>query len=195
MEMAAGGSGDDPVSERSGSIERTDLMLYLVALLLACACVVGGVMVFREHEKRGDESVSEGLRPPSASERERYGEVTEAARTMALALLNIDYEKPEESLEAVQAAATGSFLDEYSNVTDSLRDLVTQFKAQMTSEVVATAVSSVDEKEAKVLVATEGTVVNSETGADDPQARNFRLLITVGLENGTWLASDLVFVG
>lgn len=188
-------SRDTGRPDRPGRFGRAEVVLYALALLLACGCVVGGVLAWREHQDRSDTAVAEDLRPPSVEEQSRYREVRDAAEKMALALLNIDYEKPDESLEAVQAASTGSFLEEYSNVTDSVRQLVTQYQAVLQSEVVVSAVSTLEDDRATVLVATEGTVTNTQTGADAPQVRNFRVLVTVEQQDDAWLASNLEFVG
>lgn len=168
--------------------------LLVVAVLLACACVAGGVVVARQALDAGSDVASDRTRPPSAEVQDRYGEVKKAAEATATALVNIDYRKPEESFDAVAATSTGTFLDQYKASSESLVELVTGFKSVLQGTVVASAVDDLDEDSATVLVATEGTVGNAQTG-QDRQVRNFRLYVTLVRQDGTWLTNDLEFAG
>ncbi|WP_139978492.1 hypothetical protein [Nocardioides litoris] len=166
--------------------------LAVVVVLLAGAVVVGGVATWRE---RSDRSSAAGEdRPPSVAVQERYGAVLAAARATATALVNIDYRSPQDSQDAVAATATGTFLDQYEASSQSLVQLVTSFKSVLEGEVVEAAVDDLDADSATVLVATEGTVSNAQTG-EDRQARNFRLYITLVNTDGRWLTNDLEFAG
>ena len=92
-------------------------LLYVVALLLACACVV---------RRRA--------RPPGAghtasdakAEQERYGDVLASARAETEAFINIDYRKAQESIDAVAAGATGEFKDQYTESVDSVIEVLEQ---------------------------------------------------------------------
>lgn len=186
MEMAARGTGGGPVT-RLAPVHR---LLFGVALLLACACVVGGVLVVREAT---DDDAAAAADAPSVEEQDRYGDVRRAAEATATALVNIDYRKPEESFEAVAATATGTFLDQYQASSDSLVELVKAYQSVLVGKVAVSAVDTVDADSASVLVATEGTVRNAET--DQDVVRNFRLRITLVRQDDAWLANDLEFVG
>lgn len=178
------------------SRSRTETLLLLVALVLAGACVVGGGVVVVQ-QARDDASAAEedpGAAAPSAAEQERYGEALRAAEATAEALVNIDHRDPEASFEAVRETATGTFLEQYDASAGSLVDLVTQFESVLTGSVVASAVSSLDQDDATVLVATDGTITNAQTG-EDAQARNFRILVRLVREDDRWLTDDLEFVG
>jgi Mce-associated membrane protein len=178
----------------SGTGRRQQLtvrVLLVVAVVLACACVVGGVFVVKE--ARGDDDKA-AEQAPSAAEQDRYGEVKKAAEATATALVNIDYRKPQKSFDAVAATATGTFLDQYKASADSLVELVTSFKSVLTGKVAVSAVDDIDADSASVLVATEGKVANAQTGKTT-QVRNFRLLVKLVRRDGAWLANDLQFVG
>ena len=173
---------------------RLPTVLYVVAVLLACACVSGGVVIWQQ-ERSDAQSLADSPEtlPPTPAEAARYGEVTEAAKATAVALLNIDYRDPQASFEAVAATATGTFLDQYEASSDSLVDLVTQYESVQSGEVDSAAVSRLDEDDATVLVAATGTVTNLQTG-DDGQLRVYRILITLVRQDGAWLTEDLEFV-
>ena len=86
---------------------RLETVLYVVALLLACGCVVGGVVIVQQaRDDARTERESPQTVPPSVAEQERYGAALRAAESTALALVNIDYEDPEASFEAVRSTAT-----------------------------------------------------------------------------------------
>ena len=197
--MAARRPGDRPVTTsgrtRTSSTGRVETLLYVVALLLACACVAGVVVLVQQHRSdvRAERETPEAL-PPSAAESARYGEVKQAAEATAAALLNIDYRDTQASFDAVATTATGTFLEQYQASSDSLVTLVTQNQAVQTGTVTASGVSSLDADGASVLVAANGTVVNKQTG-EQGQQRIYRLLIKLVHQDGVWLANELEFVG
>ena len=57
--MAPGGSGGDAVTRGPRSYARLNIALYVLALLVACACVVGGDNVYRTHGERADAAVAQ----------------------------------------------------------------------------------------------------------------------------------------
>lgn len=176
---------------RAGGLTRVLLVLVVV---LACACVAGAAVIWQQ--QRSDERLArespESL-PPTPAEAARYGEVMQAARATADALLNIDYRDPGASFEAVSRTATGTFLEQYEASSESLVDLVTQYESVQTGEVDSAAVSSIDADGATVLVAATTTVTNLQTG-DDGQLRVYRILVTLVREGDQWLTNDLQFV-
>jgi Mce-associated membrane protein len=184
MEVAAGGPGSGPLRRILPRSTRT-LVLYLIALVLACACVVGGVLSIRTYQDRQDEQ----------AEQERYGDVIAAATDEAEAFINIDYRDPDATFDAVAAGATGDFKEQYKSVSADLIELLTSAKSVMTGEVVNAAVSNIDNDSARVLIATQGTVAN--IGAEDSkeQARSFRLALELVRSDGKWLTNNLEFVG
>ncbi len=151
-------------------------------------------MVQQSREDARTEQESPQTLAPSTAEQERYGEALRAAEATAVALVNIDYRDPDASFDAVRGTSTGTFLEQYDASAGSLVDLVTQFESVLSGEVVSSAVSSIDADDATVLVATDGTVSNAQTG-EDAQARNFRILVRLVREDDRWLTNDLEFVG
>lgn len=170
--------------EGVGRARLRHIVLYAIALLLACACVAGGVFVVRTHQDRQDDVITQ----------ERYGEVIEAASDFTVALLNIDYRQVEEWKAGVTALATGDFLTQFDKGTQPLFDLAEQNKAVRTATVLQAAVSTVDSDSATVLVATEGTISNVAL-QNKPQQENFRFLLTLTRKGGDWKTSNLEPVG
>lgn len=183
MEVASGGSGGGPVKLGS-SLPRHHVALYVVTVLLACICVVGGVLVWRTHQADAR----------TQAEQERYGEVIAAATEEAEAFINIKYEDAEDSIDRVAAGATGDFKKQYSRSTKGVLQVLKQEKSSMEGEVLWAGVVDVDQDSATVIAATSGTVANRQTN-NQPVARNFRLRLDLVREGGRWLTNDLQFVG
>lgn len=163
---------------------RLNPTLLVVAILLLCACALGGVVVVREHGERTD----------AVAEQERYGDVLASATTVTEAFINIDYRKAQESIDAVAAGATGEFKDQYSEASDAVLEVLAQEESVMEGEVVWAGVVSLDADSARVIAATSGTVAN-RASQGKPVARAFRLQLDLQLVEGEWLTSNLEFVG
>lgn len=183
MEVASGGPGGTPVKV-AHSLPRRTIALYVTMVLLACLCVVGGVMVWRTHESRERAQV----------EQERYGDVLAAAREEAEAFINIRYDDARDSIDRVAEGATGEFKKQYSSSTEGVLQVLRQERSVMEGKVLWAGVVDVDQDSATVIAATSGTVANKQTG-NQPVARNFRLRLDLVLEDGRWLTNDLQFVG
>jgi len=165
------------------SMSRRNRALYLVALLLACACVAGAVFAYTERDARAD----------ARTEQERYGAVLASARTEAEALVNIDYKDPQGAIDAITAGATGEFKDQLEEGSDPLTQLLEQGEATRSGKVVWAGVVAVDADSARVIVATSGTVTNTASEGE-PQGENFRMQLDLALVDGDWLTSKLEFI-
>lgn len=179
MEVAPGGAGDQQVSRRGLNIG-----LYVLALVLACACVFGGVLVVQEHRDR----------QRAEAVQERYGDVLEAARAEMKAFLSFDYQDPQASIDAVTERATDKFAKEYAAGTEGMLTDLEEAKSVMDGDVVWAGVVDADADSATVIVATSGTVSNNLT-ENKPVARDFRVKLDLVREDGEWLADGLEFVG
>lgn len=184
MEVAAGGSGDGPVTSGPGSRTRLNIGLFVVALVLGCAAVFGAVLVVEDHR--------DGQR--AQEEQERYGDVLASARAEVEAFINIDYRNAQESIDAVAEGATGEFAEQYDSSSEGVVELLEREKSVMDGEVLWAGVSDIDDDSASVLVATTGTVQNQSTG-NEKVARYFRLKLDLQHVDGEWLTSNLEFVG
>jgi Mce-associated membrane protein len=177
---------------------RVNVLLYVVALVAAALVVVFAVLLWRE---LGDDGTPTAL--PQAGvvaldeapdeEQERYAAVIDSATDEATAFVNIRYDDAQASIEAVMAGATGAFRDQYAKSTEDVIKILEENKSVMEGEVLWTGVVAVDPDSATVVVATTGTVANTQT-KNKPVARNFRLQMELVLEEGTWLTRDLQFV-
>lgn len=159
-------------------------LLYVVALLLVCACVALGVLVVGERGDRADAEESQ----------ERYGAVLASARAETEAFINIDYQTAQASIDKVADGATGEFKKQYTESVDSVIEVLEQNESVMDGKVVWAGVVSIDADSSRVIAATSGTVANKATQGE-PVARNFRIQLDLQLVDGEWLTSNLEFVG
>ena len=186
----------DPTPSRVG----TNLVLYVVGLVTAAICVVVAVAVVRAVQDDGptplpDDGVvqAESLEEASVEEQQRFGDVIASASKVASAFINIRYDDAQASIEQVKAGATGAFREQYEKSTGGVIEVIKRNKSVMTGEVLWAGVVSADEDSATVIVATSGTVANTQT-SDKPVARSFRLQLSLVKEDDAWLTNDLQFV-
>lgn len=163
---------------------RLNIALYALALVLAWACVAGGVLV------RHARDVARGDRV----EQERYGAVLAAARAEAEAFINIRYDDAQSSIDKVASGATGSFRKRYDTSTKGVVEVLQQNRSVMDGRVLWAGVVDLDQDSATVIAATSGTVANVQTKGK-PVARNFRLRLDLVRSDGRWLTADLESVG
>lgn len=189
-----------PAADSSDSRVGINLVLYVVALLMAAALVVVIVATVRELQaedvtplpETGAAEV-ESLDEASSEEQQRFGDIIESASAEAEAFVNIRYDDAEASIEKVKAGATGAFLEQYEESTGGVIDVLERNKSVMTGEVVWAGVVASDDDSATVIVATKGTVANIQTG-NKPVAETYRLQLELVKEGDAWLTSDLQFV-
>lgn len=202
MEMAAGGPGDRPVTPAPDPTRarlRMNLVLYVVALVTAAACVVVAVQVVQEIRDDGGSvppagaAEVESLDEAPADEQQRVGDVIASATEVATAFVNIRFDDAQTSIDQVKAGATGAFREQYEKSTGGVIEVIKSNKSVMTGEVLWAGVVSSDDDSATVIVATTGTVANNQTD-DEAVARNFRLQLELVKEDDEWLTSDLQFV-
>jgi hypothetical protein len=223
VEVAAGGPGGGPVSEKRSRV-RLNVALYVAVVLCLCAVALIGFVTLRQvgdqsdvapdgfldragaflsdrqppvSDSRAGEQVGDrtitALAEAPRSDQEQRAVVIEAATKMANAFLNISYKSVESTFAAVRSMATGDFEKQYDQSTDGLAKLTKRAHSVQKSEVVWAGIDQIDDDSATVLVATNGTVINDTTHGK-PVTRNYRLQLGMTLEDGKWLTRDVQFV-
>lgn len=181
-------------ANRANDPARTNRILYVAVVLLACAAMLGGFFAWQAWDER-DANAAVLSEPDKADvPRETYGDVLAAAKEAATAFTNIDYRELGAATKKMRSLSTGDFKKQYAASTDGLRTVLRRNKSIMEGEVTGAGVVAITEFTARVLVATQGTVQN-KTSENKPIARNLRLQLDLIKVDGTWLTSDLQFVG
>lgn len=120
----------------------------------------------------------------------------DAAIELASAFTNLDHRTLDADTQAVLDLSTGTFHDQFKGSLPSMKKTVSTARSVFTSEVTVAALDKFTGEApgdtATVLVATEGTVTN--TNAPQGVDRDQRLLISLVNEDGEWLADDVTFV-
>jgi Mce-associated membrane protein len=161
-----------------------NVTLVVLALLLVAATVF--FFVDSANASPADED--------EAALSKEYRAVTKAANAETIAFLTVDYTDMDPLIDKVLAGATGPFKSQYDGAKVNLKASAQQAQAVSTGKVLSTGVSEIDSKNAVVFVAADSQVKNKSTkGTAEP--RYYRLKLTMTKKSGSWLMSDLQFVG
>jgi Mce-associated membrane protein len=151
----------------------------VAAILIICGFVLlSGYFVWTHHQ---------------ATERqERAVAFTAGARQGVINMTSLDFKKAKEDVQRVIDSSTGEFKDDFQARAADFTKVVEQSKVVTEGTVNATAVESMDEHSALVLVSATSRVTNN-TGAKD-ESRTWRLRVTVTEEAGQYKMSKVEFV-
>ncbi|GGN97280.1 hypothetical protein [Nocardia rhizosphaerihabitans] len=142
--------------------------------LVAVAALVGvGVLGWQLREERAVDSAAEAA--------------LQAARAYAVTLTSVDSNNLDRDFTAVLDGSTGEFRDMYTRSSGQLRQLLQENKATGKGAVLDAAVKSATETEVEVLLFIDQTVTNA--ASTDPRVDRSRVLMTMQLIDGRWLAS------
>ncbi|MFV8054220.1 hypothetical protein [Mycobacterium sp. 48b] len=125
-------------------------------------------------------------------EQQRRAEFAAAASQAAVTLMSIDSAKAKDNVKQIVDNSTGQFKEDIESSADDLVRAAQDSKATTKAAAKATAVQSMDEDSAVVLVSTATTVSNS-AGANQ-QPRNWRLSVTMVRDGGQIKMSKVEFV-
>jgi Mce-associated membrane protein len=123
---------------------------------------------------------------------ERATEFATAARQGVVNLMSLNFNHAQDDLQRVIDSTTGSFRQDFEKSKNDFASVMNESKVVATSEVKATAVESVDDKSAVVLVAAASQVANSASLTPTPRA--WRLSVTVQQESDGIKMSKVEFV-
>ena len=128
----------------------------------------------------------------ATAQRHRSAEFAAAARQGVVTLMTLDYSHAKNDVQRVIDSSTGRFKDDFQNRADDFTKVVQDSKVVTTASVNATAVQSMTDNSAVVLVAATSQVTNA-TGAKN-QSRAWRLSVTVQRDGGQIKMSNVEFV-
>lgn len=164
-----GASGAAPESEAPAvaSADQGSLWMRIVAIaaLVLAVAVVGGT-VWAVHE-RDTISAQETLR----------GEYMQAARQAMLNITNISADTASDDINRVLQVTSGDLNKEYNDRKNDYMGIVQKAQVRAKGEVIESAVQTMDDHSAIVLVAVKQTLTNA--GADGPQERQYRFKVSL----------------
>lgn len=145
----------------------------IVALIAIVAIAAAVILAWQLHRKQAVDDASAAA--------------LAAARAYAVTLTSVDSGNLDRDFTAVLDGSTGEFRDMYTRSSGQLRTLLQDNKATGKGVVLEAAVKSASESEVEVLLFIDQTVTNA--ASTDPRVDRSRVLMTMRLVDGRWLAS------
>jgi len=153
--------------------------LTIAAVAAICALLgVSGWMAWHHHDV--------------VQERQRAAAYTAAARQGVINLTSLDFNKAKEGVQRVLDSATGEFRDDFQRRAEDFESVVKDSKAVTEGSVAATAVESMNNDSAVVLVLANERVTNIAGAKDQP--RTFRFRVSVVHDGDQLKVSKVEFV-
>lgn len=131
------------------------------------------------------------LNDANADEDSRQAALT-VARQVAVDLTTVSKDSAQQDVNRLMGVATGSFKDQFAQLSDTFRKVVQQASVSSKGTVAEAGVSSVDGDTVTVLTAVTATVQNSD--APSGEQRQYRMKMQLQRDGDRWLVSDLEFV-
>ena len=124
--------------------------------------------------------------------REQQSEFAAAARQGVVNLMSLDFNNAQDDIQRVIDSTTGEFRDDFASSTNDFLAVMKESKVVTTATVNATAVETMSDDAATVLVAATSQVANSVS--KQPNPRIWRLSVTVNREGDQIKMSKVEFV-
>src|ERR1700733_7407801 len=138
--------------------------LTIAAVVAICALLgVSGWMAWHHHNV--------------VQERQRAAAYVAAARQGVINLTSLDFNKAKEGVQRVLDIATGEFRDDFQRRADDFESVVKDSKAVTEGSVAATAVESMNNDSAVVLVLANERITNIAGAKDQPRTFRFRVSV------------------
>lgn len=153
--------------------------LKVAAIILTCAFVAAsGYMLWYEH---------------NANERhQRAANFVAGAKQGVINMTSLDFNRAKEDVQRLLESSTGEFRDDFAQRAKDFVTVVEQSKVVTQGTITATAVESMNDNSASVLVTATSRITNAAGAKDEP--RVWRLRVTVTEEGGQYKMSKLEFV-
>jgi Mce-associated membrane protein len=138
--------------------------LTIAAVVAICALLgVSGWMAWQHHNV--------------VQERQRAAAYTATARQGVINLTSLDFNKAKEGVQRVLDSATGEFRDDFQRRAEDFESVVKDSKAVTEGSVAATAVESMNNDSAVVLVLANERITNIAGAKDQPRTFRFRVSV------------------
>ncbi|WP_328392632.1 hypothetical protein [Nocardia sp. NBC_00416] len=150
----------------------------LAALVVVAALVVGGFSMWNHHEVGVQQA--------------REDEYLNAAREGVIALTSMDSSRAADDVQRVLDHSTGAFRTDFQTRAEDFAKVVEQSKVATQGEITASAVESMTDESAVVLVSAASRITNSAGAQQEPRA--WRLSVTVTRDGSELKMSKVEFV-
>ena len=175
-------TAEEPVKTRRGrriplpswkAVAATVTVLVIAALLTCC------VLMYINHRQ-------------TQAEQQRRAEFAAAARQGVVTLMSLDYNRAKEDVQRIIDNSTGQFKTDFQNTAEDFVNVATESKAVTETNVTATAVESMTDDTATVIVAATSRVTNAAGAKQEPRA--WRLSVNLARDGGQMKLAKVEFV-
>jgi Mce-associated membrane protein len=173
---------DDPAPERRGlriPLPTWKGVAAALTVLVIAALLTGCVLMFISHRN-------------AQAQEQRRAEFEAAARQGVVTLMSLDYNKAKEDVQRIIDNSTGQFKTDFQNTADDFVKVAVDSKAVTETNVTATAVESMTNDTATVLVAASSRVTNAAGAKQEPRA--WRLSVNLARDGGQLKLAKVEFV-
>ena len=178
---AEGPTKEEPAREWRRFSLRRILRVLAVGLSLVCtaALITLSVLMVINHRHQ-------------AAEQQRRAEFAAAGRQSVVTLMSLDFNKAKDDVQRIIDNSTGQFRDDFKNQADDFIKVAQDSKVITEVTVNATAVESMTNDSALVLVSATSRVTNSAGAKQEP--RSWRLSVNLQRDGGQIKMSKVEFV-
>lgn len=110
-------------------------------------------------------------------QRDLSAQFSAAARQGVVSLMSLDFNRAKEDVQRIVDNSTGQFREDFQNQAEEFAKVAESSKVVTAANVTATAVQTMTEDTADVLVAAASTITNAQGAKEDP--RSWRLIVSV----------------
>ncbi|MDX1884196.1 hypothetical protein [Mycolicibacterium sp. 120270] len=150
----------------------------LTVLVIAALLAVSGYMYWNHRQV--------------LAEQQRRAEFEAAARQGVVTLMSLDYNRAKEDVQRIIDNSTGQFKTDFQNTAEDFVKVAVESKAVTETNVTATAVESMTDDSATVLVAASSRVTNAAGAKQEPRA--WRLSVNLARDGGQLKLAKVEFV-
>ncbi len=173
---------DEPAPERRGlriPLPTWKGVAAALTVLVIAALLTGCVLMFISHRN-------------AQAQEQRRAEFEAAARQGVVTLMSLDYNKAKEDVQRIIDNSTGQFKTDFQNTADDFVKVAVDSKAVTETNVTATAVETMTNDTATVLVAASSRVTNAAGAKQEPRA--WRLSVNLARDGGQLKLAKVEFV-
>lgn len=112
-----------------------------------------------------------------------------SGRQFATDLATYNFQNLDQNLSVVRDNSVGEFAGQYAQVAANLQNMIVQYQATSSAQIISAGLASSDRDNAEVLVFLDQTITN--TNSPDPRIDRNRMQLSLVREDGEWKLSNV----
>ncbi len=114
----------------------------------------------------------------------------DSGRQFATDLATYNFQNLDQNLSVVRDNSVGEFAGQYAHVAANLQNMIVQYQATSSAQIISAGLASSDRDNAEVLVFLDQTITNTNSPPDPRIDRN-RMQLSLVREDGEWKLSNV----